>query len=120
MIPSKRTRPQRQKVRQRINKYKSLSEITIKIDLGSAKIANAVYDSIFPETKQPRSFRSSTTIGRKNKVLWLTIKSKDLVALRAASSAFLRFVSAALKTLNVIAPFYSAESAGRSTNRQEG
>jgi tRNA threonylcarbamoyladenosine modification (KEOPS) complex Pcc1 subunit len=119
MIASKKTHLEKKKVRQRINNHKSLSEITIEIDFGSTKIADTVYDSVFPETKQPRSFRSNTTLSRKNKVLRLTIKSKDLVALRAASSAFLRFVCAALKTINTVAPFYSAESAGRPIDRKD-
>jgi tRNA threonylcarbamoyladenosine modification (KEOPS) complex Pcc1 subunit len=38
----------------------------------------------------------------------LNIKANDIVALRAASNTFLRFVSVAMKTLNLVAPFYSA------------
>ncbi len=39
----------------------------------------------------------------------LDIKADDLVALRAASNSFLRFVSVALKTLNAVAPFYTSD-----------
>ena len=118
MTPSKKTRPQKQRAKQKTSRDKSLSEITIELDFGSSKIADSVYDSILPETKQPLGFRSRTTLSRKDKILRLTIKSKDIVALRASSSAFLRFVAAAIKTLNVLAPFYSAEPAAPSNRRE--
>lgn len=34
------------------------------------------------------------------------ILADDIVALRAASNTFLRFVAVATKTVNVVAPFY--------------
>ncbi|MBO0888526.1 CTAG/PCC1 family protein [Candidatus Bathyarchaeota archaeon] len=108
----KKTRPRSQKLRPKTNKDKPLSELTIELDLGSARIADAVYDSILPETAQPREFRAKTILTRKDRVLRLTIRSRDLVALRASSNTFLRFVAAAIKTLNVLTPFYSAEVAG--------
>jgi tRNA threonylcarbamoyladenosine modification (KEOPS) complex Pcc1 subunit len=36
----------------------------------------------------------------------LHILADDIVALRAASNTFLRFVAVAVKTVNVVAPFY--------------
>lgn len=39
----------------------------------------------------------------------MTIRADDIVALRAASNTFLRFVSVALKTLNIVSPFYRAD-----------
>jgi hypothetical protein len=37
----------------------------------------------------------------------LHIRAEDVVALRAASNTFLRFISVAMKTLNLVSPFYS-------------
>ncbi len=37
----------------------------------------------------------------------LRIEASDLVALRAASNSFLRFISAAMKAIEAISPFYS-------------
>ena len=34
------------------------------------------------------------------------IVADDIVALRAASNTFLRFIAVAMKTVNVVAPFY--------------
>jgi tRNA threonylcarbamoyladenosine modification (KEOPS) complex Pcc1 subunit len=36
----------------------------------------------------------------------LHILANDIVALRAASNTFLRFVAVAVKTVNIVAPFY--------------
>jgi len=84
------------------------AEITIEIDLPSSRIANTIYASLLPETRQPPGFRSQTTVRREGRVLRLNIEAEDIVALRAASNTFLRFVLVAIKTLNVVAPFYRA------------
>ncbi len=38
----------------------------------------------------------------------LNIKARDIVALRAASNSFLRFLAVALNAVDVVAPFYRA------------
>jgi tRNA threonylcarbamoyladenosine modification (KEOPS) complex Pcc1 subunit len=40
----------------------------------------------------------------------LHILADDIVAMRAASNTFLRFVVVAVKTVNVVAPFYREAS----------
>ena len=42
-------------------------------------------------------------------MLELRIEASDLAALRAASNSFLKFVAVALKTVDVVAPFYSKD-----------
>ncbi len=84
------------------------AEITVEIDLPSSRIADTIYTSLLPETRQPLGFRSRTTVRREGRVLRLNIKAEDIVALRAASNTFLRFVLVAMKTLNVVSPFYRA------------
>ena len=82
------------------------AELTIEIRLPSSKLAETVYRSLLPETKQPSGFRSHVTVKHQRKKLELHILADDIVALRAASNTFLRFVAVAVKTVNVVAPFY--------------
>jgi tRNA threonylcarbamoyladenosine modification (KEOPS) complex Pcc1 subunit len=82
------------------------AEITIEIGLPSSILAETVYRSLLPETKQPSGFRSSVFVKRERRGLELRIVANDIAALRAASNTFLRFVAVAVKTVNVVAPFY--------------
>lgn len=82
------------------------SELTIEIGLSSTNIAETIYNSLLPETRQPSGFRSHVSLKHTGKILELHILADDIVALRAASNTFLRFVAVAVKTVNVLAPFY--------------
>jgi KEOPS complex subunit Pcc1 len=87
------------------------AEITIEIGLPSSRLAETVYKSLQPETKQPSGFRSHFSVKRTGKTLELHILADDIVALRAASNTFLRFVAVAVKTVNVVAHFYRESNA---------
>ncbi len=116
-MKSKRKRsPRKLNSRKTHPDHSARAEITVKIDLPSARVADTVYKSILPETLQNATFRSRTFLSRKGRVLELTIKAKDIVALRAASNSFLRFLSVALKTIDIVAPFYSARRADGNLN----
>jgi tRNA threonylcarbamoyladenosine modification (KEOPS) complex Pcc1 subunit len=82
------------------------AEIALEIGLLSSRVAKTVYRSLLPETKQPSGFRSHVSVRQKGRSLKLLILADDIVALRAASNTFLRFVAVAVKTVNVVAPFY--------------
>ncbi len=82
------------------------AEIALEIDLPSSRVAETVYESLLPETEQPSGFRSRVSVKQKGRSLKLHILADDIVALRAASNTFLRFVAVAVKTVNVVAPFY--------------
>src|SRR5467141_2174868 len=82
------------------------AEIALEISLPSSKVAETVYRSLLPETKQPSGFRSRVSVKRRSRTLELQIFADDIVAVRAASNTFLRFVAVAVKTVNVVAPFY--------------
>ena len=86
----------------------SEAEITVEIGLPSKRVVETVYAAVSPETLQTAGFRSKTTIRTRGRVLVLTIKARDLVALRAASNSFLRYVAVASKAVDVVAPFYRA------------
>jgi tRNA threonylcarbamoyladenosine modification (KEOPS) complex Pcc1 subunit len=105
--------PQTRNLQRTTSKSKSQAEITIHIGLPSQKLAETVYNSLLPETRQTPRFRSETRVDRKDHILELNIRADDIVALRAASNTFLRFVSVAMKTLNVVAPFYRADIPNR-------
>jgi tRNA threonylcarbamoyladenosine modification (KEOPS) complex Pcc1 subunit len=82
------------------------AEIALEISLPSSRVAETVYNSLLPETTQPSGFRSRVSVKQKGRSLELHILADDIVALRAASNTFLRFVAVAVKTVNVVAPFY--------------
>lgn len=98
--------PQKQKAQPKTRTEKAPAEITIEIGLSSSKLAETVYRTLLPETKQPSGFRSHVSVKHQGKQLELHILADDIVALRAASNTFLRFVAVAVKTVNVVAPFY--------------
>ena len=102
--------PQTRNLQRTTSKSKPQAEISINISLPSRKLVETIYNSLLPETRQTPGFRSQTTVDRKDQILQLNIKADDIVALRAASNTFLRFVSVAMKTLNVVAPFYRADN----------
>jgi len=86
------------------------AEITLEIGLTSSRVAETVYRSLLPETEQPSGFRSRVLVKQKGRSLELRILADDIVALRAASNTFLRFVAVAVKTVNIVAPFYREAS----------
>ncbi|TMI20670.1 hypothetical protein E6H31_08560 [Candidatus Bathyarchaeota archaeon] len=91
------------------------SEITISITLDSPKIAKTIVSSVAPETQRTPGYRSSTRLDARGRVLTMHIQAQDLVALRAASNSFLRFVSASLRAIEVVAPFYMTRRIQRSS-----
>ncbi|TMI11762.1 hypothetical protein E6H33_11470 [Candidatus Bathyarchaeota archaeon] len=95
------------------------SEITISIILESSKIAETILRSVIPEAQQTPGYRSSTRLEARGHVLTMHIQAKDLVALRAASNSFLRFVSASLRAIEVVAPFYRTRRIQRSSGAQQ-
>lgn len=100
----KRDRPSRKRASRAL-----AAEITIEIDLPSTQLAQTIYTTVLPETRsQPRGFRSHAAVRMKKDVVTLNIKADDIVAMRAASNTYLRFVQVALKTIEAVSPFYRA------------
>jgi len=106
--PKKRSHPSR-KLLQKTRKHEARTEIAIAISLPSERLAETVYDSILPETRHTPGHRSSARVSCKGRILQVNIKAEDIVALRAASNTFLRFISVAMKTLNLVSAFYSKD-----------
>src|SRR6266568_1379860 len=79
------------------------------------KLAETILRSVIPETQQTPGYRSSTRLEARGRVLTMHIQAQDLVALRAASNSFLRLVSASLRAIEVVAPFYRTRRIQRSS-----
>ena len=100
--------------RQRKRKLRTTSsrpraEISIEIGLPSVRMTETLYSTLLPETSEITGFRSSTRITKHEKILRLRVTADDIVALRAATNTFLRFVSVTMKTINTVSPFYTAD-----------
>jgi tRNA threonylcarbamoyladenosine modification (KEOPS) complex Pcc1 subunit len=104
----KRSLPSR-KLHQKTRKREAPAELSIEIGLPSSRFAETIYNSILPETRHTPGHRSRAGISCRGRILRLNIRAEDIVALRAASNTFLRFISVAMKTLNLISPFYSKD-----------
>ena len=94
------------KLPQKTRPESAAAEIALEIGLPSSRVAETVYKSLLPETTQPSGFRSRVSVRQRGRSLELHILADDIVALRAASNTFLRFVAVAVKTVNIVAPFY--------------
>jgi len=105
----KKHSPPSPKLPQRIRNHRTPAEISIEIGLPSSRLAETIYHSIVPETRETQGHRSRAEVSYKGKTLQLNITAEDIVALRAASNTFLRFVTVAMKTLNLVSPFYSKD-----------
>ncbi|TMI13813.1 hypothetical protein E6H35_05930 [Candidatus Bathyarchaeota archaeon] len=103
-----RSRPRSRRLSRQISRPTTHedSRLTISIILGSPKIAETIFSSVAPETKQTPGYRSSTRLEARGRILTLRIQAQDLVALRAASNSFLRFIAAGVGAIEVVAPFY--------------
>ncbi len=102
--PKKRTKAQR--LGNHHLKKSPEASLKIIIDMPDSRIAKSIRDSIAPETKAGKGFRSETTVSATNTRLQIGIVASDIVALRAASNSFLHFVSVGLKGVAAVAPFY--------------
>jgi tRNA threonylcarbamoyladenosine modification (KEOPS) complex Pcc1 subunit len=71
------------------------------------KVARTVYTSILPETMKAHGYRSNVELAIDQNWLKLSISAMDIVALRAAANSFLRLIMVAMKTVHIVAPFYT-------------
>jgi len=60
----------------------------------SKKHLKIIYDALKPETAKPPTTRSQVTIEKRDTSLFLKIKARDTIALRATANAYLRWISA--------------------------
>jgi tRNA threonylcarbamoyladenosine modification (KEOPS) complex Pcc1 subunit len=103
---AKRKLRENPKLPPKTNAHSVSAAIIIEIDFATTELAETVYKSLLPETRQPSGFRSRVSVKWKKRALELHILADDIVALRAASNTFLRFVAVAANAVNVVAPFY--------------
>lgn len=79
-----------------------VAELSVSIEFDSARVADAVWASVLPETRETGRFRSKTTISRRGRVVRVRIEALDLVALRAAANSFLQFVLVAKRAVETV------------------
>lgn len=103
----KSDRPRKKKLRTTSSRPRA--EISIEIILPNVRLTETLYSTLLPETSEITGFRSSARITKDNKTLRLRVTADDIVALRAATNTFLRFVSVTMKTINTVLPFYTAD-----------
>jgi tRNA threonylcarbamoyladenosine modification (KEOPS) complex Pcc1 subunit len=95
------------------NRLESLSEkrvnteLIVQIEMLDEKVARTVYTSILPETMKAHGYRSNVELAIDQNWLKLSISAMDIVALRAAANSFLRLIMVAMKTVHIVAPFYT-------------
>ena len=68
------------------------TQAEIIITLSSLEEAEAVYQSLKPETKPLHANRSEAKIEPRNKTLLINLEAKDTIALRAALNSYLRWI----------------------------
>ena len=82
--------------------WKSLAEIQIRFD--TEKKTEAIFCALKPEAKRSPTPRSKVEVSMNGNDLFLKIKAKDMIALRAAYNSHIRFLKAWKKVIQAIEP----------------
>ena len=68
----------------------------------SEKHLTTVIDALAPEAQSPISKRTKAVLKRTDNFLVLNVEAKDIIALRAALNAYIRWLGSTLKILEVV------------------
>ena len=68
----------------------------------SEKHLTTVIDALAPEAQSPISKRTKAVLKRTDNFLVLNVEAKDIIALRAALNAYIRWLGSTLKVLDVV------------------
>ena len=68
----------------------------------SEKHLTTVIDALAPEAQSPISKRTKAVLKRTDNFLVLNVEAKDIIALRAALNAYIRWLGSTLKVLEVV------------------
>ena len=74
----------------------------MRFSLRSNKYLTALIDALTPETELAINRRAHAVLETQDEFVILKIKAKDAVALRASLNAYLRWMSSAVKVLEVV------------------
>jgi tRNA threonylcarbamoyladenosine modification (KEOPS) complex Pcc1 subunit len=78
------------------------AKTTVRLRFSSEKQLSALLNALAPETNRPATSRARAVLNGEGNFLVLKVEAKDTVALRAALNAYLRWISSAVKVLQVI------------------
>jgi KEOPS complex subunit Pcc1 len=78
------------------------AEATIRFKFSTEQQAETILKSLKPETENPTTIRSHTTLRKEGKHLTLRVEAKDTVALRATLNAYLRWINSILNVFKVL------------------
>jgi len=81
---------------------KMKAKATVRLRLSSEKQLTTLLDALAPEANRPVNTRARVVLEREGKIAVLKVEAKDTVALRAALNAYLRWIGAAVKVLEVV------------------
>lgn len=73
----------------------------VRLRFPSERHLEIIFKALEPEVKKPPTMRSRSILERENNALILKIEAKDTTALRAAVNAYLRWINAMIKVLEV-------------------
>lgn len=76
--------------------------LTLEINFDSSDDAKIIYETLKVETKVNISDRSFAEINLKSNKIFLVINAKDITALRAAITSYMRLLNAAISTYEKI------------------
>ncbi|HZD12799.1 MAG TPA: KEOPS complex subunit Pcc1 [Candidatus Binatus sp.] len=89
----------------RPSRRRPFASILITLDFSTARLSRAVRESLYPESIGRKGLRSTAEITSRGRTLQIMVEAIDLVALRASVNSFMRFVSAALHSLETLSAF---------------
>ncbi|MCW4007279.1 MAG: KEOPS complex subunit Pcc1 [Candidatus Bathyarchaeota archaeon] len=78
------------------------AKATVRLSLNSEKHLTTLLDALAPEANKPATSRARVVLARDGNFLVLSVEAKDTVALRAALNAYLRWISSAMKVIEVV------------------
>ena len=78
------------------------AKATIRLEFSTEQQAETILKSLKPETEQPTTTRSHTSLQKEGKNLTLKVEAKDTVALRATLNAYLRWINSILNVFRVV------------------
>ena len=80
--------------------WESLAEIQVRFD--TEKQAEAIFRALKPEAKKSPTPRSKVEVSMDGKDLYLKIRAKDMIALRAVFNSHMRFLKAWKEVIHII------------------
>ena len=79
------------------------AKATIRLPMKSEKQLAALIMALTPEVQKQIGTRSKVTLSKETQILALGVEAEDIVALRAALNAYLRWINSTMNVLDAVA-----------------